>query len=169
MDNLIEQYRKNYMPKSKIKVLFVGESAPAGGTFFYCANSNLFRYTKEAFSKAFKIDFLDGQEFLKFFQSEGYYLDDLCLKPVNNLTKDARKSARNEAVYSLAKRIKVYRPDVIICVMKGIQRHVREAISVAEVELKKFYSLPFPALGNQSRYVIELTEALLELKEKQIL
>ena len=40
--------RERYRP-TRVTTLFVGESAPAGGTHFYLANSNLFRATREAF------------------------------------------------------------------------------------------------------------------------
>ena len=40
-----EKKRNDFKP-SKTKILFVGESRPSGGTFFYDKNSNLYRYTK---------------------------------------------------------------------------------------------------------------------------
>lgn len=43
-----ELLRRRYLPK-ETRVLFVGESSPSGGTFFYAANSNLYFATEEAF------------------------------------------------------------------------------------------------------------------------
>jgi hypothetical protein len=43
-----ETLRMRYRPE-KIATLMVGESRPAGGTFFYRANSNLFYATRQAF------------------------------------------------------------------------------------------------------------------------
>ncbi len=43
-----EELRLRYRPK-KVGVLLVAESRPAGGTFFYAGNSNLVRYTEQAF------------------------------------------------------------------------------------------------------------------------
>ena len=79
----LEEIRDKYRPKT-ISILFIGESPPAGGTFFYLANSNLFRYTYEAFRLEFKQMIGDEIEFLNFFKQNGCFLDDLCLEP----TKD---------------------------------------------------------------------------------
>lgn len=40
--------RESFRP-ADVKILFIGESPPAGGALFYAANSNLFRYTNAAF------------------------------------------------------------------------------------------------------------------------
>jgi hypothetical protein len=40
IDSSLESLRQSYRPQ-QVRVLFVGESPPAGGTFFYRANSNL--------------------------------------------------------------------------------------------------------------------------------
>lgn len=44
----IERQRRRYKPK-EVRVLFIGESPPEGGTFFYLANSKLYRHTKSRF------------------------------------------------------------------------------------------------------------------------
>ena len=46
-----EELRRRYRPET-VRALFVGESPPAGGTFFYAANSNLYRFTEQAFRAA---------------------------------------------------------------------------------------------------------------------
>ena len=48
----VESKRREYKPSNTL-VLFVGESPPANGTFFYCGDSNLAWYTREAFEAAF--------------------------------------------------------------------------------------------------------------------
>ena len=75
-----EELRKSYKP-DKVKILFVGESPPAGGTFFYNANSNLYRNTKKAFEIALEKEW--SYDFLSDFKKMGCYLVDLCLIPVN--------------------------------------------------------------------------------------
>lgn len=87
-----ELLRRRYLPK-EVRVLFVGESPPSGGTFFYAANSNLYFATQEAFVAASSA--LEGKDFLEEFRRMGCHLDDLCLEPVNHL--DARDPARRAA------------------------------------------------------------------------
>lgn len=86
----VERLRLALKPDT-IKVLFVGESAPAGGTFFYKADSNLYRYTREAFSVAFGLTCASGRDFFDLFKAHGFYLDDLCDTPVNDLSKTLRR------------------------------------------------------------------------------
>ena len=80
----IEVIRRKYKP-AKIKILFIGESPPAGGTFFYDGNSNLAKYTKSAFENCFGTSISQMPEFLRFFKEQGCFLDDLCLYPINNI------------------------------------------------------------------------------------
>jgi hypothetical protein len=65
-------------------VLFVGESPPAGGAFFYRANSKLYDATREAFETATPA-LRREDDVLAAFQRLGCYLDDLCLAPVNHV------------------------------------------------------------------------------------
>lgn len=73
-----ERRRRRYKPDD-IRVLFIGESPPAGGTFFYYANSNLYDATRAAFEAALpalrkESDFLDA------FKRLGCYVEDLCAR-----------------------------------------------------------------------------------------
>jgi hypothetical protein len=62
----VEECRARYRPK-KILTLFVGESAPAGGTFFYFGNSGMARYMQQVFPP-------QGGDFLEAFKERGWYL-----------------------------------------------------------------------------------------------
>ncbi|MEW6230545.1 MAG: hypothetical protein AB1700_21080, partial [Bacillota bacterium] len=65
---MVEQKRQNYQPRD-VRVLLIGESPPANGTFFYSGNSNLARYTREAFEAVFG-SFGDMTEFLDAFRDQ---------------------------------------------------------------------------------------------------
>jgi hypothetical protein len=83
--------RKLFRPP-KVNVLFIGESPPAGGTFFYQADSRLYQRTRAAFGRAFGRSMPEGAEFLREFQRLGCYLEDLCAEPVNRLPKRASRT-----------------------------------------------------------------------------
>jgi hypothetical protein len=72
--------RAQYRPAT-ITVLFIGEAPPAGGTFFYYANSQVYRYVREVLSPAWG----NPEHFLSAFAERGYYLDDLVLTPVDGI------------------------------------------------------------------------------------
>ena len=137
-----ERRRRSYRPDD-IRVLFIGESPPAGGTFFYDGNSKLYRATKEAFETAIPTLRREG-EFLTAFQRLGCYLEELAPRPVNGLPEADREQACWEGARPLARRIKPYGPLAVTLVIKRIDRPAREALNragLADVPIEK---LPFP-------------------------
>jgi len=165
--NSFELKRKNFKPY-KVRVLFIGESPPANGTFFYCGNSNLARYTKEGFEIVFG-DLGDMSEFLRFFQKKGCYLVDLCSKPINRLGKSERNKQRNRGVENLSSIIEELKPERIVVVMKGIKRQVKRALGAKALKFDiEKYSLPFPAFGHQKRYLEGLAGFVKEFRNNGI-
>lgn len=158
-----ERIRAHYRRKT-IKVLLVGESRPTNGTFFYLGNSNLYKYTVNAFARLLDHDFTSSEEFLSYFQRTGYFLDDLCQKPINKLLTEQRTLARQSGVNCLSNRISNYSPKAVICVMKEIQEYVRQAVVQSGVHLEKgFYCIPFPTRRHQLRYESDLLHILKKL------
>lgn len=47
-----ERLRRGYRP-ARVRILFVGESPPASGPFFYQADSGLYRAVRQTFLSAF--------------------------------------------------------------------------------------------------------------------
>ena len=82
--NDLEKVRRSFRPRH-ITTLFVGESPPHSGTFFYKRDSRLYRRVKEAFG--------NGENFLSEFKAKGFFLDDLVLYPINQIKE---KNERNE-------------------------------------------------------------------------
>jgi hypothetical protein len=167
-----EDLRARYRP-AEVRVLFVGESPPVGGTFFYAANSRLYFATKQAFEAA--VPDLVSEPFLASFRELGCYLDDLCLVPVNHLKLNVgaqrreRVRFRQEGEGPLAERIGVMNPSVVVLVMSGIQENVRRAAIAAGIGAP-FVVLPFPGRPEHSaRFDRDLRSALIDLRDRQIL
>jgi hypothetical protein len=158
----LESLRHAYKP-ARVRWLFIGESPPANGTFFYKADSNLSRYTQQAFSIALERKFADGKEFLDSFKAQGCYLIDLCDHPINHLPESEREEQRRRGATSLPERIAEHLPQASIVVMKAIAKYVQPAIGQAGLADLPCYVLPFPAMGNQKRYVERLVAVLREL------
>ena len=72
-----------------------------------------------------------GGDFLERFKAYGWYLDDLVLRPINDLPRTEKKKACLEAQDSLASRIKEYRPRAIVCLLLGIKPFVKAAAKAA--------------------------------------
>ena len=138
----LEELRKSFRP-DRITTLFVGESAPESGKFFYSGNSGLFREMQKAFG--------GGSTFLEDFKRNGFYLDDLVLTPVNKLRDKERSALRWESVVKLADRLKDYKPDAIVIAMCAIEPMVRESMRIAGIPYEP-YCIPNPAFGNLNRF-----------------
>jgi hypothetical protein len=144
----IEAIRASYRPQ-RITTLFVGESAPVSGKFFYIGNTPLARYVERAMNKA---GLGGGDNFLDRFKCYGWYLDDLVLNPVNQLTPPQRDTLCWEARESLAERIVAYRPEAIVSLLTRITPIVESAARIANVEAQ-VVGVPFPGQGHQVRFL----------------
>ena len=164
-DDEYERIRASYRPPT-IKVLLIGESRPAQGTFFYYGDSSLLSYTRKAFSTVLGREFASASEFLNYFRDAGFFLDDLCLKPVNHMEPQPRKLARKASVSELAARIKAYSPRAIICIMKTIAPLVIDAVDLSGITLEfGFHRVSFPAMSNEQDYRLGLENTLRELRQ----
>lgn len=144
-----EALRARYRPAT-IKVLFVGESAPAGGTFFYAGNSQVYRYLREALAPH-----LGPGDFLSNFQAAGFFLDDLSLEPIDWQTPTQRKKVHAANVASLAERLRVYRPQAVVALLKAIEPSVIQACRQADLAIVPS-AVPFPGNGQQANFRREL-------------
>ena len=167
-----ESLRAKYRP-DHVSVLFVGESPPAGGTFFYAANSILYRATEEAFRDAVP-DLLNEGAFLGAFNRMGCFLVDLCLEPVNHLSmKDPvqlaeRLTLRTQGEPRLAELVAALQPEVIVGVLMSIGPNIRAAMTLAEVRTK-LCELPFPRPEHVGRFRRELSELVKDFRRRGFL
>jgi hypothetical protein len=139
----IERLRQRYRP-SQVRFLFVGESAPAGGTFFYAENSTLYFETRKAFARGVPAQ-LVGRPFLELFKELGCYLDDLCLEPINHLPDPVRRQRRIDAEAPLAERLRSYHARMVVAIGKTTTApHVRTALHRAGLTAVPFKIVAFP-------------------------
>jgi hypothetical protein len=163
-----ERQRRRFRPDD-VRVLLVGESPPAGGTFFYDANSKLYRSTKAAFELAIP-GLRREPDFLAAFQRLGCYVDDLALHPVNQLPKDEREAACLDGIPPLARRIKECGPGEIAIVIIRIERPVRDAMRLAGMDPMLLKKLPFPGRPEHTeRYQSELAGLVRTWRRRRIL
>jgi hypothetical protein len=167
-----ETLREQFRPQ-KTRVLFVAESRPASGRFFYRGDSTLELFTREAFHSADGTpDSAESMEaFLERFKSSGCYLVDLCVEPANKLSPGDRTTLRRQSEKRLAATINSLQPDAVIIIMNAIESNVRRAIKSAGLHNVPIYGVPFPAMlkSNERRYVTGLSAILTELRSKRIL
>jgi hypothetical protein len=150
----VEAIRARFRPE-RITTLFVGESAPASGDFFYYGNNAMLSHIQQAVEQ---VPGEDG-EFLKRFKAYGWYLDDLVLTPVNQLTKSERNAKCLAAQHSLAMRITEYRPLAIVSLLMSI-RTIVDAAAIAAGSTAPRFAVPFPGMGQQARFKAAMAQII---------
>ena len=148
-----EEIRASYRP-DRIATLFVGESAPHGGTFFYNQDSGLFRELRKAFS--------GDHRFLDNFKRNGFYLDDLVLEPVNHLKLRNRRSLCKQSIASFAQRLRDYKPAAIVILLCSIKPMVLQSMHEAGIRYEPFCTA-YPGFGNQPRFHKAMAEIIPKL------
>ncbi len=148
-----ERLRRSYRPV-RVWILFVGESPPASGRFFYQADSGLYRAIRNTFRAAFPT--LHEDDFLHSFQTLGCYLVDLCGKPVDRLSTARRNDACRDGEVHLARMLKELQPKIVITVIRSISANVRRA--QASAKWKGLHvELPYPGRWKEHRIAFEDT------------
>lgn len=153
-----ERLRRTYRPE-RVRFLFIAESPPASGRFFYRGDSGLYRAMREAF-QAVDPSITDAT-FLRTFQSSGHYLVDLCSEPVDRLDAKSRRAECRGAEESLSKAIVQLRPAVIASVVRSIERNVLTAVSGTNW-CGTMIHLPYPGrwLHNKNAFLNKLTPVI---------
>jgi hypothetical protein len=158
-----ETLRRRFQP-AYVRLLFIGESPPASGRFFYQADSALYRAVLAAFL-AYDCSF-DGGNFLAKFQRcrvlpAGCCLVDLCSEPVDQLALSERRAACRAAEGALASTIARLRPSGIVTVVRSVEANVERAILSARRQ-GTLIRLPHPGRWSRhrSQFVGELTQHL---------
>lgn len=143
-------YYDHYLPE-RLSLLFIAEAAPRLEKHFYKANTPLYRAIKASFQAVFG-PFESEDDFLTFFKESGCYLDHLCLHPIDTSTPERRQHARSECRNQLAQRLSTYQPQLIIVVMKSLEKDIRLALQASS--LAKCIPLritAFPSMSEQNR------------------
>jgi hypothetical protein len=142
-----EKLRQSFRPPH-IQLLFIGESPPASGRFFYSADSGLYRAMRMAFQTVGAG--IDDENFLATFQRRGCYLTDLCHEPVDHLDPDQRRALRTAGEKDLARQLKRLRPAMIAPVLRSIATNVENAASLAGWQ-GRIVQFPYPGRWRRHR------------------
>jgi hypothetical protein len=150
--------RARYRPDD-VWVLMVGESPPAGGTFFYQADSHLYDATREAFEVALG-PMPQGEAFLERFQAMGFWLYDVVREPVNRKRGRPRGDAVAAGVSALAALIADLEPDFVVGVKTSLEGIVGQAARMSDFPASRVVVLPFPLYEWRREYVSQLSRFL---------
>ena len=147
-----ERLRSRFRPTGPIRLLLIGESRPAGGTFFYLANSNLFYATRAAFERALGPMPAD-EAFLGWLQHAGAWLYDVSPAPVNRLRGRPRQEAVAARASDLIGLLRSSQPEEVVVIKRSLATLVRHAMQSAELPSERLHVLPFPLYQWRAEYV----------------
>ncbi len=164
------QAREKYQPH-KIKILFVAESPPSSGGYFYFSETigkdHLFRETMKALdlwpvSRPLRRG-VDKRPLLERFRSNGFFLIDTCELPVDKLSTTERMTAVRRGAVGLASRVRRLNPAHIIVVKNTVFRPVCQALEREGLgrRILNKTSLPFPSHGNQKKFRNNLRQMMM--------
>lgn len=153
-----EELRARYRPR-RLKLLLVGESRPAGGTFFYRADSRLFFAVRDAFESAHG-PMPAGEAFLAEFQKRGAWLYDLAASPVNRQRGRPRTAAVAQRVGELAQVLEESPGAQVVAIKRDLEAPVRRAMEMAGESGDRLCVLPFPLYQWREVFVTGLAALL---------
>ncbi len=144
-----ERLRHSFRPDT-VRLLFVGESPPASGRFFYQRDSGLYRAMRDAFQIADPS--IADENFLTVFQDAGCYLIDLCPEPVDDWDRLLRRAACRDSEPSLSKEMRQLQPVMIATLLRSIEGNVARAAQTSKGH-SPFIHLPYPGRWSRHRDV----------------
>ena len=98
------------------------------------------RHMKKAFESQYSsIQQLTDSDFLKCFKQMGCYLDDISLKPVAGMSESDRNYIILSGLNDFIDRLKGYRPNAVVTIIKRIGFFVRYAVEEASLDLNPEY------------------------------
>jgi hypothetical protein len=155
-----EALRRRFRPRN-VRVLFVGESPPASGRFFYRRDSGLYRAMRKLFEKADPS--VSDENFLQKFQACGCYLVDLCGEPVDKLEPKARRAAHAAGERFLRQKIGRLQPEAIVSLARSIRPIICSAAAAANWP-GPIVDVPYP--GRWVHHIRVFTARLLPLAKR---
>jgi len=149
-----ETVRAKRQPDTVLCV-FVGESRPDSGKFFYNGDSILYFAMRDALKDHLSVRSSDPEAFLDAFQAAGYFLDDLVSSPINKLAHSLRIDARKCGIAGLASRLRSYSPRFVVSVGKSWAAEVTEAIRRSSIDTQ-MDMVAFPREAGKSAFVDDM-------------
>ncbi len=157
-----EQYlslRKKYLPE-KLKLVFVLESPPASGLYFYDENGKTSEPLFAAMMKLLNFSEKNKKEGLEFFQKEGYIIVDATYEPVNRLKGKQRNDVILRDFDALIEDLENLTPGKqvpIVLVKANICRLLEQRLEHHGFKVKNNgIVVPFPSTGQQKKFHEEI-------------
>jgi hypothetical protein len=154
-----KKLRTKYLPK-QIACLFVLESPPISGKYFYQENGNISEPLFSEMMKLCKYKAQNKMEGLKYYSEiRNYYLIDATYEPVNNLTGKKRNNKILLNYINLRDEISELGNPKTILVKANICRLLEQPLINEGMNIvNNGIIVPFPSTGNQKNFHQKIQE-----------
>jgi hypothetical protein len=144
-----EALRISYRP-IRITTLFIGESAPASGKFFYDGDNSMVRYMARALS-------VPEDQLLERFKTNGRYRRSCALPDQSN---DPSRTARGVGCFGAQLKDRIARYRRLQSTHLKSMKSVVEDATAGSGHTCSVYAVSFPGMGQQARFQTEMVELL---------
>lgn len=155
--------RNEYLPET-LKLIFILESPPISGKYFYDKTGNKAEPLFNEMMKAIGCEPIDKEDGLQFFKNKGYFLVDSTYKPVNNLNRKVRDNTILSDFSELLADLRSITPDkkspIVLVKVNVCQLLEIRLISEGFIVLNKGNVVPFPSTGQQKRFQAAICKIL---------
>jgi len=155
--------RNKHLPE-ELKLIFVLESPPASGKYFYDKSGKTSESLFNELMKALSYIPSDKKDGLEFFKNKGFFLVDATYKPVNKLKGIERNHTILSDFDNLVADLKNLNSDKRVSLIL-IKANICRLLE-AKLQSEGFYVLnesaviPFPSTGQQKKFHIEINKLL---------
>jgi hypothetical protein len=155
--------RNKYVPK-KLKVIFVLESPPASGKYFYDKNGSVSEPLFSAMMKLLNFNPQDKREGLKYFAESGHFLVDATYEPVNKLKGKIRENIILRNYQNLVADLRKFggpKQINVILVKANICRLIESRLLSDGFNVQNHgVIVPFPSTGQQNKFLIAVQKVI---------
>ena len=155
--------RDKYLPM-KLKTVFVFESPPVSGKYFYNEEGRVSEPLFSAMMKLLNLEPTNKKGGLEQFATAGFFLIDATYTPVNHLTNTERNAVISQCFVELASDIKKLAEisDIELILVKANVCRLLESrlLSLGFNVKNRGTIIPFPSSGQQTRFFREARKVL---------
>lgn len=156
------ELRNRYLPET-LKIIFILESPPASGKYFYDETGLKTEPLFSEMMKAFHYQPIDKKDGLEFFMAQGFFLVDSTYKTVDKMKDKDRETAILSDFDDLIADIESINKNKspLVLVKANICRLLEKRLKSKGFDvLNKGAVIPFPSSGQQNRFQIEISKVL---------
>ncbi|SIQ94709.1 hypothetical protein SAMN05920897_11925 [Alkalispirochaeta americana] len=157
--------RNKYLPEI-LRIIFILESPPASGKYFYDETGSTTEPLYNEIMKALHYKPIDKKDGLEHFKNQGFFLVDSTYKPINKMKYKERESTILSDFNNLIDDLESINgiESQLILIKANICRLLEEKLKLKGFRvLNEEIVVPFPSSGQQKRFHIEISK-ILELR-----